>query len=98
MPPNLAAILTRVAIDVPFDQVPDVVAQTLGVVIDGEMVRRVTEKIGSWAESQEQTRIQDVQSGKCPGVGGTGAQYSLNCLGWGDGEYETHTGWASWAA
>ncbi len=64
--PKLAAILARVAIDVPFDQVPDVVAQTLGVVIDGEMVRRVTEKIGSWAESQEQTTIRDVQSGQAP--------------------------------
>jgi len=55
--PKLAAILARIAIDVPFDQVPDIVAQTLGLAIDGEMVRRVTENIGSWAESQEQMTI-----------------------------------------
>lgn len=61
--PKLAAIIARIAIDVPFDQVPDMLEQTLGLVIDGEMVRRVTEKIGSWAESQEQMTIQEAQSG-----------------------------------
>jgi hypothetical protein len=60
--PKLAAIIARIAIDVPFDQVPDIVEQTLGLVIDGEMVRRVTEKIGSWAESQEQMMIQEAQA------------------------------------
>lgn len=61
--PKLAAILARLAIEVPFDQVPDVVAQTLGLAVDGEMVRRVTERLGSWAESQEQTAIQEAQRG-----------------------------------
>jgi len=64
--PKLAAVLARIAIDVPFDQVPDMLAHTLGVVIDGEMVRRVTAKIGSWAESQEQTAIQAAQRGYTP--------------------------------
>ena len=45
--PKLAAILARIAIDVPFDQVPDIVAETLGREIDGAMVRRVTEDLGS---------------------------------------------------
>ncbi len=35
--PKLAAILARLAIDWPFDHVPDVAAQTLGLKIDGEM-------------------------------------------------------------
>ncbi len=61
--PKQAAILARIAIDVSFDQVPDMLEQTLGLVIDGEMVRRVTEKIGSWAESQEPMTIQEAQSG-----------------------------------
>lgn len=61
--PKRAAIIARIAIDVPFDQVPDMLEQTLGLVIDGEMVRRVIEKIGSWAESQEQRTIQEAQSG-----------------------------------
>lgn len=62
--PKLAAILAWLAVDLPFDQVPDVVAQTLGLVIDGEMVRRVTETMGSWAESQEQLAIQEAPSGQ----------------------------------
>ena len=61
--PKLAAIITRLAIDVPFDQVPDMLEQTLRLKVDGEMVRRVTEKVGSWAESQEQAAIEDAQCG-----------------------------------
>lgn len=39
-------------------------AQTMGFVVGGELVRRVTEQIGSWAESQEQTAaMQAVQRG-----------------------------------
>lgn len=64
--PKLVAILARLAIELPFDQVPDVVAQTLGLEVDGEMVRRVTEKIGSWAESQEQTAIRAAQCENTP--------------------------------
>ncbi len=64
--PKLAAILARLAIEVPFDQVPDVVAETLGLSVDGEMVRRVTEQIGSWAESEEQIRIQASLCGNTP--------------------------------
>ncbi len=41
------------AIELPFDQVPDVVALTLGWVIDGELVRRVTESMGSWTKWKE---------------------------------------------
>ncbi len=64
--PKLAAILARIAIDVPFDPVPDIVAETLGLEVDGEMVRRVTEDLGSWAEAQEQQTIQDAQSEQAP--------------------------------
>lgn len=61
--PKLAAMVSRLAIEVPFDQVPDVLAQTMGLIVDGELVRRVTEQIGSWAESQEQIAMQAVQQG-----------------------------------
>ena len=61
--PKLAAMLARMAIDVPFDQVPDILAHTLGLALDGAMVRRVTEKVGSWAERQEQQAIQAAQAG-----------------------------------
>jgi len=61
--PRLAAIVARLAIEMPFDQVPDVIAQTLGLVVDGDMVRRVAEQIGSWAETQEQQAIQSAEQG-----------------------------------
>ena len=43
--PKLAAMLARMAIDVPFDPVPDILAHTLGLALDGEMVRRVAENV-----------------------------------------------------
>lgn len=50
----------------PFDQIPNVLAHMLGLGIDGEMVRRLTEKFGSWAESQEQEVIQAAACGNTP--------------------------------
>ncbi len=64
--PTLAAILARLAIDVPFDQVPDIVAETLRFPIDGELVRRVTEQVGTWAEGQEQQAIQRLSEEDAP--------------------------------
>ena len=61
--PRLAGILGRLGIELPFDQVPDVLEQTLGLVVDGDMVRRVAEQIGSWAETQEQQAIQAADQG-----------------------------------
>lgn len=78
--PTLAAILARLAIDLPFDHVPDVVAQTLGLKIDGEMVRRVTETIGSWAESEEQTAIRAAQGGTIPAPAAPGPSTLLIAL------------------
>ena len=95
--PKLAAILARIAVDVPFDPVPDVLAHTLGLGIDGEMVRRVTEKIGSWAESQEQEAIQAAQGGTTPVPPAPGPSALLIAL---DGamvnterERDHHRGW-----
>lgn len=55
--PTLAAIVARLAIEVPFDQVPDIIAETLGLPVEGELVRRATEQVGTWAETQEQQAI-----------------------------------------
>lgn len=60
--PKLAAVPARLAVDLPFDPVPDVMTQTLGLVIDGEVVRWVTENMGSWTESQEPMAIQEAPS------------------------------------
>lgn len=64
--PALAAILARLAIDVPFDQVPDIIADTLGLQVDGELVRRVTEQVGTWAEGQERQAIQTLAASEPP--------------------------------
>jgi hypothetical protein len=58
---------------------------TLGVVIEGEPGRRVTETGGSWAESPEQAAIEDAQCG-------TGSPYALDGVGGGYGSPETVTG------
>ena len=72
--PRLAAIVSRLAIEMPFDQVPDVVAHTLGLEIDSEMVRRVAEQLGSWAEEQEQHAMQSAEHGNpVPAVPGPSA-------------------------
>ena len=73
MSPKLAALVARLAIEIPFDQVPDVLAETLTLSVDGERVRRVTEQVGTWAEGQEQQAIrrlsEDAPAPTAPGSG-----------------------------
>ena len=45
--------MTRMAIELPFDHVSNLVAETLGLTVDGEWVRRVAEGIGDIAEQHE---------------------------------------------
>lgn len=52
--PSLAALVSRLTIEMPFDQVPEVVAAALHIAIDGDTVRRVVEGLGQVAEAAEQ--------------------------------------------
>ena len=61
--PLLSRMLTRLAIEMPFDQVPEVVEEMLGRTIDGERVRRTAEAIGTWAEAQEQQTMDALMTG-----------------------------------
>ena len=55
--PLLSRILARLAIEVPFEQVADVVEETLGLTLDPERARRIAERLGTWAEEQERAQI-----------------------------------------
>ena len=72
--PLLSRILTRLAIEVPFEQVADIVEETLGLAIDPERVRRVAERIGSWAEDQEHAQMTAALRESAPEPSGSGAQ------------------------
>jgi hypothetical protein len=60
---TLAAILAWLAVDFPFDHVPEALEQTLGLAEDGEMVRRITAHSRPWAESQEPAAIHAARGG-----------------------------------
>lgn len=51
--PRLVALLSRLAVDLPFDAVSAVVAETLGVAVDGETIRRTVEAVGQAVEAAE---------------------------------------------
>ena len=61
--PALAHFVIEQAIDRPFDQVPAIVESAGNIPIDGETVRRVTERLGQQAEQREQTQIAAVAAG-----------------------------------
>jgi hypothetical protein len=52
--PRLVAVLSRLAVDLPFDPVSAVIAATLGVAVDGETIRRTVEAVGQAVEAAEQ--------------------------------------------
>ena len=55
--PRLAQILSRLSIDMPFGRAATMVGEILGPSIDEELVRRVVEGVGTWAEHEEQEQI-----------------------------------------
>ena len=55
--PLLSRLITRYAIEVPFDQVADLLAETTGRSLDGEVIRRIVEDVGTYAEQLEQAAI-----------------------------------------
>ena len=69
--PTLARFVIEQAIDRPFDQVPTIVESAGNIPLDGETVRRITERVGQQAELQEQSQITTVarerEEGRNPG-------------------------------
>ena len=69
--PTLARLVTEYAVNAPFDQVPEMVESALNLRMDGETVRRITERVGQQAELQEQSQITTVarerEEGRNPG-------------------------------
>ncbi len=55
--PLLIRLIARCAIEVPFDQAADLLAETTGRALDGELIRRIVEDVGTCAEQCEQGDI-----------------------------------------
>lgn len=62
--PRLERAICREAVDLPFAGAAEAVADLLGVVVDAEEVRRVSEGIGQVAESEEMARVATIAAGK----------------------------------
>ena len=72
--PALARLVTEYAVNAPFDQVPEMVESALNLRVDGETVRRITERVGQQAELQEQDQITTVARGERKEGGDPGPQ------------------------
>jgi len=62
--PGLGRVLARAGLDGPFAAAADQVAETLGVAVAAEAVRRVTEGVGAVAEAEHQALIAQAQRGE----------------------------------
>ena len=64
--PALSQIITRLAVEMPFDQVADTLRTVTGHIVDGEWVRRIAETIGDQAEGQEAAACKAAASEQSP--------------------------------
>jgi Uncharacterised protein family (UPF0236) len=62
--PALSRVACRLGIDAAFPEAADLLAETLGVVVPDEGMRRITEGIGAVAEAEQQTAIQRAAAGQ----------------------------------
>ena len=60
--PALAKAVTAFAGNLPFDQIPPLVNTLIELPLDGDTIRRVTERVGGVAETDEQAAIAAVQA------------------------------------
>jgi hypothetical protein len=62
--PALARVACRAGIETSFAEASDLLAETLGVAVPADTVRRVTERVGAVAETEQQTAIAQAQQGR----------------------------------
>jgi hypothetical protein len=62
--PGLSRVACRLGLEGSFGAAADQVAETLGVVVAEEAVRRITEGVGAVAEAEQQARIAQAQRGQ----------------------------------
>lgn len=67
--PSLSRVACRLGIDVSFPEAADLLTETLGVVVDDEGVRRITEGIGAVAEAEQQAAMERAAAGREPLLG-----------------------------
>jgi hypothetical protein len=61
--PALARVACRAGIETSFGEASDLLAETLGVAVPSDAVRRVTERVGAVAETEQQVAIAQAQQG-----------------------------------
>jgi len=64
--PALSRVACRLGIDASFPEAADLLAETLGVVVSDEGIRRITEGIGAVAEAEQQTAMERAAVGLEP--------------------------------
>lgn len=64
--PGLSRVACRQGIDVSFPEAADLLAETLGVVVPDEGMRRITEGIGAVAEAEQQAAMARAADGREP--------------------------------
>jgi len=64
--PSLSRVACRLGIEVSFPEAADVLAETLGVTVPDEGIRRITEGIGAVAEAEAQAAVQRAVAGLEP--------------------------------
>jgi hypothetical protein len=64
--PSLSRVACRLGIEVSFPEAADLLAETLGVVVPDEGVRRITEGIGAVAEAEQQAAMARAAAGLEP--------------------------------
>ena len=67
--PRLSRVACRLGIDASFPEAADLLAETVGVRVDDEGVRRITEGIGAVAEAEQQAAIERGLAGQEPLAG-----------------------------
>jgi hypothetical protein len=62
--PALARVACRAGLETSFGEASDLLAETLGVAVPADAVRRVTERVGAVAEREQQAAIAQAQQGQ----------------------------------
>jgi hypothetical protein len=62
--PALARVVCRAGLETSFGEASDLLAETLGVAVPADAVRRVTERVGAVAEMEQQAAIAQAQQGQ----------------------------------
>jgi hypothetical protein len=62
--PALARVACRAGIETSFGEASDLLAETLGVAVPADAVRRVTERVGAVAETEQQAASAQAQQGR----------------------------------